>query len=410
EDHRAPIVTMTIALPAGEVNDPAESPGLAEATASLITEGSAGLTSQALSQKVERLGGRLASSAGSDFAEISISALSQTTEQMLGVLADVLLKPDFPESEIALYKDSRIQNLTAQRQDPGFLVGEQFNKVIYGAHPYSISAPTPNAVSGLSRQSLRAFYEKNYHPEGSVAVIVGDFNWEQVQAKARTFFGSWQAKSTVSPSLPNPPVRSGVQIFLLDRPGSAQANIRIGNLALARSDKDYIPLLVANTILGGGTSSRLFLDVREQKGYTYDVGSYVSPRKQYGAFFGSTETRTEVAGAAIKAILDEFERMRNEKVSDSDLQHAKNFIDGSFSLSLSTQGSLAGQLLEARLLNLGDDSLETFRSRVDSVTVDDVQRAARKYISRDRYAIVVVGDASKLKSQLQPLAPVLLVR
>ena len=409
EDHRAPIVTMDIALPVGQVNDPPGKPGLAEAAANLISEGAAGLTSQQLSRKVERLGGRLSSAAGPDFTEVSISALSQITDQMLNLLAQVLLKPDFPETEIALYKDSRIQNLTAQRQDPAFLANEQFNKVIFGSHPYSISAPTPASVSALNRQTIQAFYEAYYDPAGSVAVIVGDFDWEAVQARAKAVLGSWKTRPNEPRAVPSPPERSGVQIYLLDRPGSTQADIRIGNLALRRGDKDYIPLLVANTILGGGTSSRLFLDVREQKGYTYDVGSYLRPQKQYGVFFGSTETRTEVAGAAIKAILDEFDRIRNEKVSTEDLQHAKNFIDGSFSLSLSTQGSLAEQLLRTRLYSLGPDYLESFRSGVDSVTIDQVQLAARQYISSARCAIVVVGDAAKLKPQLQVLGPVVIV-
>jgi len=197
---------------------------------------------------------------------------------------------------------------------------------------------------------------------------------------------------------------------LIDRPGSDQADIRIGSLAVRRASPDFTPLLVANAILGAGTSSRLFLNVREKKGYAYDVSSSLAALKQYGTFFGATETRNEVCAQAITEILAEFDRMRNEKVAPDELQNAKNYIIGNFSLLLSTQAGLADQILRARLLGLDADFLETIRSRVDAVTADQVTAAARAYILTDHPAIVVVGDAARLKKSLESLAPVVVSR
>lgn len=409
QDDRAPIATIDIAIPAGEIRDPSGQPGLAEATANLLSEGAGGLSSNELSRKVELLGGRLNSGSNSDFAEISVSSISSVVGQMIGLAADVLLRPDFPEKEVELYKKNRVENLTVQRQDPSFLVSEQFDKIVYGSHPYSISAPTPEAVGALNRALIEKFYKTYYSPSGSVLIIAGNFDWKQVEQAARTAFGNWHGTEASKKELPAPPARSSRQVFLIDRPGSAQANVYIGNLAVARSSKDYIPLTVANAILGAGTGSRLFQDVREQKGYTYDVSSSVSALREYGTFLGSTETRTEVAGAAIQAILADFDRMRDEKVPDDDLQHAKNFLTGNFSLALSTEGSLASQLILARLYGLGSDYVETYRSKVDAVTADQVQEIAKKYISTKECVIVVVGDAAKLKPQLDPISPVVMI-
>ncbi|HKV38451.1 MAG TPA: pitrilysin family protein [Blastocatellia bacterium] len=408
EDHRAPIVTINAGLPIGAITDPSDSPGLAEATADLLTEGARGFSSKELSSKVESLGGRLTSSAGPDYSSVSGAVLAENAEQMIAVVADVLLHPSFPEEEVSLYKKNRIQALAVQRQDPQFVVTEEFNRIIYGPHPYSIAAPTPQSVSALTRDQIEHFYSANYGPAGAAIVIVGDFQWASLEPGVASLFSAWRAPASAERKLPSPPA-SVRRVYLVDRPGSEQADIRIGNLAINRSDKDLIPLLVANTILGGGTSSRLFLDIREKRGYTYDVSSSVSALGQYGAFFGATETRMEVVVPAINAMLEEFDRLRNEPVSAVDLAHAKNYLNGTFSLSLSTEGGLADRVLGIYLFGLGQDYLETFRSKVDAVTAEQVQRAAREHILTGPAIIVVVGDAGKLRDALKPLGPVTIV-
>jgi zinc protease len=410
DDHRAPIVTIDVAVPVGELNDPPRMTGLAEATADLLTEGAGRLTSKELTRDVERLGGRISSSSSPDYSEVSATVLAENVGQITEIVGDVLLRPTFPEEEVALFKDTRIEKLTVERQDPAFVVSEEFNKIIYGAHPYAPSAPTPESVSAMTRSSIHEFYDSNYGPDGSYLVSVGDFDPVTMESRLRSIFGGWRARPKAPAAFTSPPLRSEKTIYLIDRPGSDQADIRIGNLALKRSAPDFFPLMIANTILGGGTSSRLFLNLREQKGYTYDVSSSLVALQHYGTFFGATEARNEVCAQAITEILAEFDRIRKEKVPAEELQNAKNYIYGNYSLLLSTQAGLADQIMRSRLLGLDPDFLQTMRSRVESVTADQVMDAARRYILADRPAIVVVGDAARLKKPLESLAPIVVSR
>jgi predicted Zn-dependent peptidase len=223
--------------------------------------------------------------------------------------------------------------------------------------------------------------------------------------------GKWQntekpAARSFSNELPNP---TSARIFLMDRPGSAQADFRIGGLAIKRSDDDYFPLVVANAILGAGTNSRLFLNIREKKGYAYDVFSSIDALRQAGTFFGGAETRTEVTVAAIKEMLAEFDKLRTGEVGSVELQDAKNYINGLFSLSLSTQGGVAERVLQTYMFELGRDYLETYRSHIESVTAEDVRRVAGKYLVPNRATTVVVGDASRLKRELNSIGAVTVV-
>jgi zinc protease len=426
EDHRAPLVTMLAGIPQlVETRHTAINltnlMTLAEATGELLTEGAGARTSEQLARDTETLGGQIASSASDDFVVVSASCIAENAGRMMDIFSDVLMRPTFPQTEVALYKNNRIEKLTLARQEPAFLAQEHFNQAVFGAHPYGFTAPPPEAVRALTRAAVARFYQSHYSPAAAVVIITGDFEAAKIEARARALLGQWgyhagatnnqrqkagratTRQKTLAGS--PPPAR---RIYLINRPGSSQADFRIGQQAVAHADADYIPLIVMNAILGDGTSSRLFLNVREQKGYAYDVSSKVSALKSGGAFFGSAETRTEVALPAIREVLAEFERLRNEKVSVEDLRNARNYLTGLFSLTLSTQGGIAEAMLETRLLGLAADDLETFRARVEAVKADDVQRVARRYLDPERATIVVVGDAVKLKSALAALGPVTL--
>jgi zinc protease len=414
EDRRAPLVTIEAGIPlaprlAGTAAL-ASYVALSEATADLMTEGAGSLTGSELAREVESLGGRIASSANEDYAEVSAVVVSENLQRMLELFADVVLRPAFPQSEVALHKRNRIERLSVQRQEPAFLAGEMFDKVVYGSLPYALSVPTPQAVRALTRSRIDQFYRSTFSPKGSVLAVVGDFDPTQLEKTIRELFGKWSSpvlhRAVRETRISNAP--RARRIYLIDRPGSEQSDFRIGGLALKRSDPDYFTLLVANAILGAGTGSRLFLNIREQKGYAYDVSSVVSALKQAGTFFGASETRTEVTVSAIKEMLAEFERIANQRVADQELQDAKSFLTGGFALSLSTQGGVADRMLGTRILGLESDYLETYRARIEQVTADQIRQAARKYISTVSPAIVVVGDARKLAKELRAIAPVLL--
>ena len=414
EEHGSPIVTILVGFPteispSRDIAELTRQVALVEATAQLITEGAGSRSSEEVAREVETLGGRLSSSANDDYAWVAMSVVAENAERMMELLGDVLLRPTYPESEVALYKRNRIQNLTVQRQDPGFLAGEQFDRIIFGSHPYAISAPTPSALDALDRDKIISFYNSSYSPEDAVVVIIGDFDANRMEMKASEALASWKTRKKKpteargSIDLSKSSVR---RVCLIDRPGSEQANFRVGALAVKRSDADYFPLLVANAILGAGTNSRLFLNIRERKGYAYDVSSSVGSLREGGTFFASAETRTEVTVSAIKDVLAEFDRLRNVQVQSAELQSAKNYLNGLFSLVLSTQGGVGERMVQTYMLDLGRDDLEAYRARIEAVTAEQVQAAARKYILSDASLIVVVGDAAKLAAALKEIGPV----
>ncbi|MFY9608596.1 MAG: pitrilysin family protein [Blastocatellia bacterium] len=412
EDRRAPLVTIQAGIPLAppRMAGPAALASyvaLAESTAELMTEGAGARTSSETAREVESLGGRIASSANEDYAEVSAVAVSANTDRMIDLFADVMLRPAFPQREVALYKSNRIARLTLQRQEPAFLAQETFDKVVYGSHPYSRSVPTPQAVQAVTRLRIERFYKSNFTPRGSAIVIAGDFDSSKTETRLRERFSGWRnpaARPDSRQLQSKKPVAR--KIYMIDRPGSEQADFLLGGLAVKRTDSDYFALSVANAILGAGTASRLFLNLREQKGYTYDVYSSISALRHAGTFFGASQTRTEVTIEAIKEMLVEFDRIANQKVSDQELKDARSFLAGQFALSLSTQGGVASRLLHARVLGLGPDYLESYRARVDEVTSDRVQEVARKYISTSTAVIVVVGDARKLAKGLRVIGSV----
>src|SRR5262245_53105677 len=412
EDHRAPIVTALVGIPlvinqSAGIAEMTNQLALAEATAELITEGAGSRTSEQLAREDETLGGRIASSANSDYAEVTVSVLAENVERMMKTLGDVIVRPNFPEDEVALFKKTRIDKLVVQRQDPAFLVDEQFDRAVFGSHYYAISSPTPASVEALDRTRIRQFYESSFTPTGSVAVIAGDFTSSEMERIARANLGDWKGREKTLASAKSVAIPSARrQVLLIDRPGSEQADFRVGGLAIKRSDPDFFPLLVTNAVLGAGTSSRLFMNIREKKGYAYDASSSLNALLQAGTFYGGAQTRTEVTAAAIKEMLLEFDRLRTVVVPPKELQAAKNYLNGLFSIVLSTQGGAVERVAQTHLFGLGQNYLEAYRGRVEGVTAAQVQQMARKYLISNRAMIVVVGDASKLAKDLRAIGSI----
>lgn len=405
ENHRVPLVTIRMAIRAGGILDPPESPGLAVAVARSLTSGTGRYNSLQLSEAAADLGGAVSVGAGDDFATASASALSENFDRILELLGDVLLRPAFPQNELEIYKSLTLQRLVAQRQNPGFLAGEQIAKSLYGRHPYGIVSTTAEAARALTREQLEAFYKTRYTPRDAVLVIVGDVKTAAALAKVESLFGSWSGEPPPAPTLPPLPARTARQVVLIARPGSVQSNLVLGNLAMKRGDPDFYALAIASVILGGSSGSRLFDTVREQKGYAYDVGARLDRRLLAGAFEETAETRTDVTVAALKEMLRETDRLRAEPVSAQELGDAKRFVSGNFVIGLTSQSGLADSLLNREVYHMPADYLTTFRNRINAVTAADVQRVAQKYITPDRMAIVVVGDAEKLRDGLKELGP-----
>jgi zinc protease len=406
EDRRIPLVTVRLDLPAGSVEDPARGEGTAEAAASLLTAGIEGMSSAQIAEKVASLGGSLEASAGMDSATVSGDVLSENFEAYFDLLSRVVLGPAFPEKELAIYRANELEKLKIARSEPSFLASQRFNALLFGDHPYARISPTEASLAALDRERVEKFFRGHYGPEGSVLVVYGDVSAAKVRTLAEDLLGSWKGGRSKTESFPEPPHPAGRVVALVERPGSVQARIAIGHLAPTAKSADYFPLQVANTILGGGTASRLFLDIREKRGYTYDPGSSYAARAEAGTFRAGCTARNDVAVPAIGAFFEIFDAMADKPPANAELSHAKNYINGLFALRLATQAGVAGQLVQIYRQDLPEDWLEAYREKIAAVTPPEVREASRRYIDARNPVVVVVGDPNALGKGLAQFGPV----
>lgn len=406
EDHRFPYVTAFIGFKAGMTLEGREQNGVSNLTASMITEGTGKRSSKEIASQIAFIGGGLSANTGYDFTILSGSALSNYQDRLFELLSDVLLNPSFPEDELKLKKANWLQELVMQRSKPSFLLEERFRKVVFGGHPYGVVAPHPDRVSAIKREDLVAFHKEHYIPNDAILIVLGDFDRQAIKETIKARLGDWQKGTRAVATLPETPRHEGRHIYLVNRPGSVQTSLKLGNLGIKRTDPDYFNILVMNEILGGAAHSRLFVNIREDKGFTYGAYSHASAKVHPDEFSASADVRTEVTGPSIQEFLYELERIRNLKVSDEELDTAKRYIAGQFQLKLETQSGLAGRLLESSLYDLPADYLETFSKKLMAVTVDDVRLAARRLIQSEDLVIAVVGDADRIRPDLEMFAPV----
>lgn len=404
EDERLPLVSFRLAFNSGDINDPADATGMTSAMASMLTEGTGNYSSRQLAEKIERLGASIGASASDDFTIVSASSLSLYSSEILGLMAEVVLRPTFPEDELDLYRRNTVEHLKFQRSQPGFLAGEQSARLIYGAHPYSKVSPNAADIEKLGREKLAAFHAATIIPNNAMFIVVGDVKREEFIAEMYEHFGEWKEGSKEKSEFAPPPKRNARSMTIVDRPGSAQSNIVLTNLAIKRHDPDYFPMIVMNQVLGAGASSRVFMNLREEKGYTYGAYTRLGTKNRAGDLEATAEVRTAVTGDSLKEFFYELERIRDEKVDDTELADAKNFLTGVFPIRAETQEGLTNLIVNQHIYSLTADYLQTYRDNVNAVTVDDVQRVAIKYVRPDEMAIVIVGDAGEVLPQAKEYA------
>lgn len=402
EDQRLPLISFRLAFRSGDANDPAELPGLTDMMSHLLSEGTESRTSRQIAEEIERLGATLSVGSSSDFTTIAASSLSIYAGEILELIADVTLRSTFPQNEVELARENTKQLLIQQRAQPGFLASERMAKVIFGDHPYSIISPTAEMLDALTRDRLLSFRVSRFVPNNAVLLVVGDFETESLVAQVEDLFSTWQSGSIAEPTGAGLPKRTERSVYLVDRPGSAQSNIVIANEAIKRSNPDYFPMLLMHTILGANASSRLFMNLREHKGYTYGAYSNLDARCLAGTFRATAEVRTAVTGESLKEFFYELNRIRDEAVSADEITNAKSYLSGVFPIRIETQDGLIDQTVNIKMFNLPNDYLHTYRDQVNAVTVEQIQSVAQKYITPNEAAVVIVGDAAAVVPQIKP--------
>jgi len=399
---KVPTFNMQMVVLSGGLADRADYHGLASFTATLLREGTTHRSSKEIAEQTDALGTTLAATSGlsSLTSTVTTSGLVENLDQTLDIFADVIRNPSFPQSEVDKYKARTLAQQQFQRSVPQFLAQEQFSKAIYGSHPASLVTPPAESIKKLTSKDLSEFHSTYYRPNNSILAVVGDVTMKDLMPKLQKAFGDWQKADIPAVTIPAAPSQQGAMIYLIDRPGSVQTVLQLGTLGIERTSPDYFAVLLADRVLGGGPSGRLFLNLREDKGYTYGAYSGFASSKYRGTWNASSEVRTEVTEGAIKEFKYEFERIGTEKVSAEELENAKRAIIGSFALSLEQPASLLQNIITQKIYNLPANYWDTYPQHVSAITADDVQRVAQKYIDMKHLQVVAVGDASKTREIL----------
>lgn len=401
EDNRLPLVSYRLALRVGTAFDPPTLPGLTDLLAGLLPEGTESKTSRQIANEVARMGASLNAGANSDYTIVAASALSKFQE-ILELIAEVVMQPSFPEKEVDLAKQNTKESLRQQRAQPSFLATEMVSRVMFGNHPYSVVAPTPESIDLSMRDHFVEFHKTKFVPNNAVLIVVGNVEFDELLTRVERLFSDWQKGEDLSSAFPAPPERTKRSAYLVDRPSSAQSNIVIANTGIKRTSPDYFPMLLMHTVLGATASSRLFMNLREEKGYTYGAYSNLDARRSAGTFRATAEVRTPVTGDSLREFFLELEKIRNEPVSEKEINDAKSYLTGVFPIRLETQEGMIDQLVQIKMLNLPNDYLQTYRDNVQAVTIDDIQRVATSYVNPDQAAIVIVGDGAQVTEQIRP--------
>ena len=385
-----PIVVVRAYVGAGSVCDPADAGGLASLTADLLTRGSARRTGPELDRAIEFVGGSLEGGASRDGATIGLSVLRKDLALGLDLLAEVLREPAFPEAELARRSEEIAAGIQLSEQDPQAVASRAMAELLYPGHPYSRPVSgTVESVRRLTRERVVAFHRENYRPDALVISVVGDVTRDEIRRDLLARFGGWAAPATSRAPIPPAPASPPVEARRIER-DLTQATVSLARPSISQDHPDYFPLVVANYILGGGSASRLYTKVREERGLAYSVYSALGPGRYGSAYFVGLQTRLEAVDEAVRLVKEELARMMREPVPAREVELAKAYLIGSYALRTDTSGKMAGLLLAVEENQLGLDWPDRFKAGISRVTAADIRRVAATYMDPASFSSVTV--------------------
>ena len=406
EMHEVPVAQVTLIVRGGTAEDPPGKYGVASLTASMLPEGAGSRSSLEIADAIEFLGANLSTSSGIDSASVRLQTPVAVLGEALPIMADVALRPTFPPDGLERLRQQRLTSLLQARDDPATIAALAFSRVVYGpAHRYGTATlGTSETIQAFTRDDLWGFYASLYRPDNATLLVVGDVTADAVMPLLEQHFGGWQAHgaAAVAVKLPNREQPARRRVYLIDKPGAPQSEIRIGWIGVPRSTPDYFPIQVMNTILGGAFTSRLNLNLREDKGYTYGAGSSFDMRAGPGPFAASAGVQTDKTAESLTEFFKELNGIL-EEVPPDELKRAKNYVALRFPGGFETTGDISRRLEEMIVYSLPDDYFEQYVGQIQAVTAADVQRVARRYIRPDRLAVVVVGDRATIEPRIRSL-------
>ena len=397
-----PKVAVSLAIRAGALNEPRDVLGVADITGELLKEGTKTLSARALAEAAAGMGSSLSVNAGADETAVDMDVLSEYGGAAVKLVADVVMQPALPDSEIGRLKANLLRQVIVAKSRPGQIALARFRKLMYGDHPYGEILPTEASLNKMTIEDARKFYAANYGAERAHLYVAGKFDVAAVKRAINESFSSWSKGS--EPVVDVPKAKTQRLLDVTDRPNAPQSTIYVGLPVADPSNPDNIPLTVTNTLLGGSFGSRITSNIREQKGYTYSPTSQIS-RRYHDAYWAEiADVTTASTGPSLKEIFGEIERLQKTPPEAAELRGIQSYMSGLFVIQNSTRQALIAQLRYVDLQGLGEDYLKDYVQKVNAVTPEDVQRMTAKYIKPEQMTIVVVGDKAKISEQLAPYA------
>jgi zinc protease len=401
--HEQPSVSFRLIVKAGSVQEPGDTPGVAGFVASLLDKGTSSRSAGEIATLIDSAGGIMGTGSANELSFVAGAVIKDRVDLALGLAADVVRNPTFAPDEIERHRRQTLSALQVGYDDPDYLAGTVFERLVFGSHPYGRPGDgTPASVLRITREDLVAFHQAWFVPNNTLFAIVGDLTADEAFAAVERAFGSWPRgrvpERTVS-DLPEPSRR----LVVIDRPGSAQTEIRVGHLALPRTHEDFVTADLAIRILGGEGANRLFGVLRSERGLTYGASANLVTYQNGGQIIAETDTRSEATGETLRLMVDEFWRLQREAVGTEELRGAKDYLAGSFPLTIEAPAAIATQVLAHMFFGLDLAEIETYRDDVENVSTADIRRVASALLKPDRLSIVLVGDAAQFVDQLESL-------
>lgn len=398
EYHRAPTISVIAVFPGGDSVDAPGKAGTASMAAELLRKGTEKRSAVQLAEQIDFLGGSLAAGTNDDRLSVSLDVLSKDTDAGLDLFADVIRHPTFPAEEMERQRQLEMAALQALPEDPGAVASRAASEVVYGGHPYG-RAPTMTSVKAIARDDAQAYYRQFVVPNRMILVAVGDFKTGDILGRLRSRFEDWPRGQNSLPPIP-PVTPSPRKMVLIDKPDATQAQLRFIRTGIKRLSPDYFPAQVADTILGGGFTSRLVDEIRVNRGLTYGISSAFGEQLHGGSFGVSTFTKIETTRLLIDAVQAVLRRTARSGVTPAELTKVKNYMSGLYAIHVQTPEALAGELAAMAFYGLPDNYLESYPARIRGVSLAQVNRIARTYFAPETHSIVLVAPAKAVRAQL----------
>ncbi len=411
ERHNLPILAVNLVIKGGETLTPTGKEGLASLAASLLTEGTTSRDAMAIAGESNELGASINASSDLERMSLSMTTPSGNTSKAMALFTDVLLHPSFPAKDLDRLRVQRLGALLRQADNPTSVASLVYPRVLFGdEHPYGRPEQgTPKSVKALTRDDVIAFHKRMFVPNNAALIVAGDTTPDEIVPALEAALKSWASGPAVSLSLPEPPKSRGLAIYLVDKPGAAQSVISVGHVGVARKTPDYFAIQVMNTILGGAFGSRINMNLREKKGYTYGARSSFDFRQGPGPFEASAPVRTDVTKESVIELVRELNEIRGPNgATEAEVRATKDQIVKQFpnrfeSISGGRTPSVTSSLADLVLYGLPEDYFATYQSKVEAITKADVDRVAKTYLDPEHMAILIVGDRAKVEPALKSL-------